>query len=368
MQTEPPKTSAHGSGDQLGYITATRGAALLYVVLDHSVDLSRAPSYSGWDVVLKLYRYVDSATDQTRMGTLFFLTGLFLERSMARGTMAFVRGRARTLLWPLLLWTLVQAGVFLLLPAVATWRGTDDALALLWSGLTDAHPASIARAWVLLSGQFWFLDFLLVYLVLFMAVRRLPALAGLSIAIACFAVGVFAPPPAAHTNPALSLLIVLGPYFLFFWLGIALSDWAVRRRAELTTRQAILCGALFAALTVLKLVTGRETAAWLGALVAIPLALNLGKWLTRTSLRFVVLWAGQASLLILCLHFMFIGALRAVMIDAGVTSRVSIVVLAACGALAMCFAADWIVQRAGWSPALGLGVRRKRRAGALFPA
>lgn len=345
---------------KLEYISAVRGAALIYIVFDHTVGELAARFPSGgslWADFLRAYDAFDYATAGTRIPVLFFLAGLFVERSAARGVVRFITGRMRTLVWPLALWWLVQTLAFLFEP----WRTElfsdvklEGALHVM-AGVTTFDPRRVLSGWWLMSGALWFLDVLIVYLTLFLLLRKLPKMLVLIAAGVWFVASLYFT-TAWDGGPYGPMLVALGRYFIFFWLAVTVSDWAVRRQAQLTPGQMGWAAVLFvgvAAACVVFGFQGREVVILVSGLPAIPLLLNAGKWLARSPARSLVLWSGEASLLILCLHMLAMPLALAVAVAANVTSPLLLLPLGFGGGLGLCLLADFIQRRLRWSSALG---------------
>jgi fucose 4-O-acetylase-like acetyltransferase len=342
------------------FLAAARGGALLYIVLGHVVDwltIPGAPTSAAWDQFLGVYNAADHMTAGTRIGILVFMTGVFLERSVTRGLVHFVSTRATSLLWPLLLWGLLQAAYFAYAPWPHGVEGFEprEGFARLWNGLLSLNPLEVLRGWWRLSAPLWFLNMLAFFLAAFLLLRLLPKYFVLVGAVALFVFSVATPPPA-ESNPELTALLVLGPNFLYFWLGTLSYDWVARRNARITLLQALACLAAFLAIALPPVLLGREDWARFGyvaSLPAIPLMLMGARLLLHTPLKWPLLWAGKSSLLILCLHMMTLSLAMLAAAAAGVVDPLWLLPLSFAGALGLCLLADLVLQRVGWSGALG---------------
>jgi fucose 4-O-acetylase-like acetyltransferase len=351
-----------GRPGRIEFLGATRGAAILYIVFNHIIDYVRQLDLSAsslWDGAIQVYTKFDFATAGTRLPILILMTGLFLERSLARGTGRFIASRTTSLLWPLILWGLVQAVIFSFNPELTPWRGQQEreGLILLGTSLASFEPVWAFYAWSLVSDQLWFLNMLAVFLLLYLFARRLPRALLFSLALILFVVSIALNGPLAPKwSPALWILTRLGPFFLFFVLGTMMSDWVVKRGARTTRTHAIIAGCLFLAIAAPLLFA--DPAVWwpltfVSALPAIPLLFMAGNWLAKSPARAFFLWAGQASLLLLCLHTLCIVFVLAIALAIGVTSPPLLALLAAVGGIGLCFLIDHALRRTGLSAALG---------------
>ncbi|MFC7465081.1 acyltransferase family protein [Brachybacterium sp. GCM10030252] len=148
---------------------------------------------------------VSEAAAPFRMPILLFASGILLPRALAKPTPRFLAGKARSLLWPWLLWS------FVMLP-LAGWQMAKDPY--WWS-----------------NGMYtWFLLALFVYYVIGLVTQKInPAW----IAVASVALWTLLPPIGVHLDPYIYRPDKFLLYAVFFFAGAAL-------RKPLTSRNVPL--------------------------------------------------------------------------------------------------------------------------------
>jgi uncharacterized membrane protein YcfT len=345
----PHKPEARsGSEPRVEFVYTLRGYALLWVVLDHAVAFTDG---SGGPGNRSLYNVVDDMTEGTRLPVLMFLAALFVERGFNADARSFVTKRLRYLVWPWLLWTFVT----ILVLATANKLGNE---------LSTTHFDQLLSMWWKPQYQTWFLYDLIVYNVVYLAVRAVDRRLVLAVAVALFA--------ASSWFGDMELSSVVGKgirhygrFFLFYWLGIVLAPWVLSRRVEQERLLLVSCLAAFLLLAVPPVLLNTEswhTTAIASALPALPLMLWLGPRLAATRLITPLGWVGRASLLILCLHLIPVWALVVVARRLGIDDPTLVGLLSTTGTIAFCYGIDCLTQSTGVSPLLGFALRTQGTA------
>ncbi|MDQ1077357.1 MULTISPECIES: acyltransferase family protein [Microbacterium] len=132
--------------ERIGWVDLLRGVVVVLLLLWHASSL---PAYLGWEMPVWLF-LVNEIFLPWRMPTLMFLSGMLLTRGRRKDLRDYYRGKARTLLWPYLVWS---------------------ALYLLTFPFPDGSILS-ARSWIA-TGYLWFIFFLLAYVVVAPLATRL---------------------------------------------------------------------------------------------------------------------------------------------------------------------------------------------------
>lgn len=133
------------------WLDVARGIGIILVVMGHAErGLVNAHIAGGgaWSLF-------DSAIYTFHMPLFMLLAGVNIPASLARGTSAFVRSRARSIAYPYVLWSLIQGTLLVLLAGMINGKGE-------WSKL-------LMIGWKPIS-PFWFLYALMAYVLLVAAV------------------------------------------------------------------------------------------------------------------------------------------------------------------------------------------------------
>lgn len=138
----------------LDWIDIARGITIVLVVLQH---VSQGLVRSGLSVPNSWYHIQEYAGYAFHMPVFFFLAGLHVERSLAKGKGTFLKTKVETLLYPYCLWSLLQGGLQILL---AGYINEKVDAALLWKILWNP------------IDQFWFLYSLLLCHLLFLLLPK----------------------------------------------------------------------------------------------------------------------------------------------------------------------------------------------------
>jgi len=122
------------------WVDNAKGIGIILVVYGH---VARGVASASHSVNLELFKLVDSIIYSFHMPLFFFLAGLFFHATLhKRGKMGLVLNKVDTILYPYVLWSLIQGTVEVALSHYTNGNTTiGDVLSLIW------HP----------RAQFWFL-------------------------------------------------------------------------------------------------------------------------------------------------------------------------------------------------------------------
>ena len=125
---------------RLPWVDYAKGIGIILVVYGH---VARGLVNAGLVANPSFLRWLDGVIYGFHMPLFFLLAGLFFFESIEkRGAWRYVGGKLNTLVYPYMLWSLLQGGVEVLLSAYTNSRTTwSEVLALLWAP----------------RAQFWFL-------------------------------------------------------------------------------------------------------------------------------------------------------------------------------------------------------------------
>lgn len=139
---------------RMEWMDVLRGGAIVLVVAFHAVGIP------WWYYDIPVPEWAFAVMDffgPFRMPALVLLSGMLLGRALAKPPRRYLAGKARTLIWPFVVWAALEA------------------LTVSW--LTNGLGVSVLQPALWLSGgtHLWFLLFLTGYYLIALVVRRVPA-------------------------------------------------------------------------------------------------------------------------------------------------------------------------------------------------
>jgi fucose 4-O-acetylase-like acetyltransferase len=158
---------------QYEWVNYAKGIGIILVVYGH---VARGVFNAGITEDEKLFRLVDAVIYSFHMPLFFFISGLFFLNSLnKRGVKGLVSSKLGTIVYPYILWSLIQGGLAYSLQNITNYKTTiSDVLSLLW----------------LPQDQFWFLYALFVvfifYALAYSLLRNVIALFVLSLLLYIF--------------------------------------------------------------------------------------------------------------------------------------------------------------------------------------
>lgn len=286
---------------RVAWIDFAKGIAVLLVVIGHVIPGLLNAGLISADHPLNL---VAAWIYAFHMPVFFFLAGMFALRSAQRTVGEFLADKFRVIVYPYLLWSLIQLAIMGLMGSVTNL------------GAVTLTPITVAR-YLLFDPfmQFWFLYALFFnYLLLLAAIKLGAGRAGyLVIAAAFFALGMALPLDPTQ--------IIFRTMFqtIFFALGAVFGEAFCRRLAALKLPTLAGMGlAAFGMMTVALMAgIGRHVLdyvprfglAVLGLLGALALSVVLNQTLAERIGRIVRTW-GQKSMQIYIVHVLAASGLR----------------------------------------------------------
>lgn len=166
------------------WMDSVRGLAILLVILGHSVAVPIEHGFSSPSALVA----VNAFLAPFRIPTLLFLSGLLLDRSLAKPWMTYLIGKWQFIAWPYLIWVIIRY--------IPEYRNMSFVDPEVWFA----------------AGYLWFLFFLIGYYLVALATRKLPPSAILLV----FFVIVLLP---QHSMTDFAF------FGLFFFAGHVVSDW-----------------------------------------------------------------------------------------------------------------------------------------------
>jgi surface polysaccharide O-acyltransferase-like enzyme len=281
-----------------------RGFSILLVILFHSASVL----YRRDIVPPEWLTAVNNIFTLFRMPTLVFLSGLLLPASLSKGPSKYMVGKISSILWPLILWTLVYALVV---------------------GPAIDGPLRFVK--YMAGGSYlWFLSFILVYYVLALPLRWVPSY---WVSIVAIGLAVLAPDGSKHGERFFYLMAF---FFLGAWVGNHWPTWMKMVRS----RWAFLAAPVVLGFGIVSYFSALQYGPYYAvpALCFIMLASALAYRGQDNGLFRPVVAIGQSSLIYYVIHFpliyLAVGAVRLVGIhSSSIASVVAFLAVLATGTL-----------------------------------
>ncbi|VWX47005.1 acyltransferase family protein [Novosphingobium sp. 9U] len=148
---------------RVDWLDVARGVGILLVVAGHAergvvaAAMTGPPRFGTWDLALYTFH----------MPLFMLLAGINVPASLAKGARPFLAAKCWTVLYPYVLWSLIQGMLLIALSGMTNTQARwTDLLAIAWQPLSP----------------FWFLYALFAFMVLVVLVRNAVALAALAVA------------------------------------------------------------------------------------------------------------------------------------------------------------------------------------------
>ncbi len=284
--------------DRLDILDALRGLGIVLVVYGH---VARGLMKAGVLPDGGLWRSADALVYSFHMPLFFILAGWLFRQSLARqGALRLLGNKIRTVVYPYLLWSVVQGSVEILTAGSTNSGNRPDLLQILWQPF----------------DQFWFLYalfyvFVVATLIYTISRRHLTPLLLLS-------VGLYLIPPQTMTGNA---LVYVAQYLLYFALGVLCS---LKLPVPLPPTRRWVFGVLGAAITLAinfyPIEWDAESLNWVGRLTSLGCALGAaiaclcGVSSLWPSLQGWLRHYGRYSLQIFLLHILLASGARIVLL------------------------------------------------------
>ncbi len=315
---------------RLGWVDYAKGISIICVVFGHVVGGLEAAELLP---VTGPHAFATRVMYAFRMPALFFLSGLFLYRSVQKKAVTFLIDRASVLMYPCMLWSIIHAG---------TRR--------MFSHEVNAGPQLRATLWALAYrpfGELWFLYVLFLICLLLLVLNRLRVrpFGVVGISIGLYLLFFRINPDSMGVGPLAckySLYAALG-YFCSASRSLDLFTLPTRRYPLIFVPAFGALIALSVPLHFKSLFSGP-----LLALFGVSGVISLAKWLEAVNVLSIVRMIGSRSLQIYLAHLIATGGLRIFMqrVMHLRNATFMIGVLWAAGLL-LPLGLDWLVRRTG---------------------
>lgn len=303
----------------------------MLVIYGHAL---RAQVTSGNSIATWHAAVQDEVIYSFHMHLFFFLAGLFVAGSIAKGSARFLRTKVTTIVYPYVLWSVVSA----LLGALAA-DATNHEMDL----------SQIASIWYKPIYQYWFLYALLICELIALAIRANRLIAGILALMSIAGLSTVLP----------GMFGMAATYFPFFFGGIVLAPAILSARIDPRAMMGIaIVGIVVFFISfwqgdLVKGFAGETIVGLLRAVLGVATVIAVSMLLQTRALWLATI--GTASMAIYVMHTIFSASLRIFLTAAGVQApTLSLVVCTAIG-LIVPLGVWAMAKRFGWLTWLGLG-------------
>lgn len=324
---------------RLVWVDIAKGIGIVLVVFGH---VWRGLHTAHFAIPPETYQWVDRLVYSFHMPLFFVLSGLFIARSVQKPSGVFLIDKVKTIAYPYVLWTVIQAVVSAALSSVTT------------------NPVSLGR--ILLEmpwrpyAHFWFLYVLFCHSLAYLALDRLRCSRGTILAMAA----------GLHVVTHCFDLEILGIFrnvlanFVYFAAGAALSEWLLDRAVRVQPMKmaalawtagalllaAISCGGDLLMPSSLPLATLGITAV-MAASIALS-AYSTGADLSAIDVAGMLATCGRLSLAIYLAHILAASGVRIVLQRLlHVEDLVAHIILGTLAGVVGPIALDWAAKQIG---------------------
>lgn len=310
LACETPRPAAK---PRITWIDAAKGVSITFVVVYHlflGLDKRVTGVPAFWDEVL------NPVLTLVRMPLFFFVSGMFIARSVKKETWTFVSDKLATVVYPYLLWQTLQF-------SLAKLSGAKEIVGVSGEATWDKLPMLLV-GYPKPYGQFWFLYVLFMAMMAYLAMSKLrfPTWVIAILGVFFFYEG--------HLLLEWLRLTEWGPayqlrtYFIYLSLGAIAAPVILPHAHRLYTwTLALIALACGAAVTWAVLHEGLKREGNWGPLVAlagVSSLLALVVLLDRFRLAGIFRWIGSHSLPIFVAHVIAAALIRTVLLKANVTT------------------------------------------------
>lgn len=208
--------------NRLLWMDTLRGLSILLVVMLHnSYSLAGGASHIG-----SISDFINTNVIPMRMEIMFFLSGIFVNRSLQKGKKAYLSGKLRNILYPFLIWVVIYG-----------------ALRIIFSGMVNnpASPLSVIYTQLTGGGDItWFLWTLMVFFLFIVPLRKMNVFVVIALCITAYSLLPLRKEDLySGYNPY--HLRYAAYYFIFFYLGDFMSRKNFNIIGSLNNRLIVAC-------------------------------------------------------------------------------------------------------------------------------
>ena len=288
------KTDSFDQGQRVNWVDYCRGIEIIFVVAGHVLGGLQA---SGIVEDSYKYKFIESWLYTFHMPLFFFISGLFVRRSVQKSLPMFVLDKAGVLVYPYFIWSILQG-------MLDTSHYVNHPLPLIELMKIPYEPIN----------QFWFLYTLFVIMIIYGVFFQIfsSSISFFVLAILCFIVE-----QAGLNSIQWTVAHDVGAFLVYFGAGVAIAQTSILARLAKQGNAALLavCIGGYAGVTIgVATHSAHQAIFWAGwAMAGIIATVSLAILISRSAkFGFIKLW-GLLSLEIYVAHVMAAAAIRIVL-------------------------------------------------------
>jgi len=278
-------SSIQTTQDRINWIDYAKGLLIILVVFGHVLR-----GLHGAHIPIDNEKLMDTLIYSFHMPAFFWLSGLFLGKNMGHGFKDFYQKKLSRVLYPFLLWSLIQGSLSVILNSMT-------------NSSKDMHR--LAFFWLYPLDQFWFLHALVLIQVLFFLTKRFSWKTLLGIGFVFWGIGAYAGLDYPLANPLLNYIYVVAG-----WLCTQYNEFELCTKYRSYLNPLSYCPILVIAFCAYLSIQFGITIPLLTALAGIFTILQISMLMSHFQILPFIKRLGEHSLSIFILHTLIISATR----------------------------------------------------------
>lgn len=260
--------------NRVEWVDYAKGITIILVVLHHA-------TYR--ELYSESISYFNSILELIRMPLFFFISGLFIHRSITGERSDFVRKKVMPLLYLFVLWSIIR-------------YFTDTVPRRLFLEENESNLSNLFVIFIDPSGTYWYIYALLVFLIMTRFIRSIPAIA-LSFSMLFFVI--------SFQVGDYTFLFKLARFYPFFLLGYLTSSFVIDKASKVRSYHLVVPFLGFAAVAFMHsgIIANESLSFFMSGSIGIISGIIIAVFLTKFSMFSWLSYVGKNTLIIYLLHY-----------------------------------------------------------------